>query len=99
MIETALTNSQNGSAYSAEQVEIAEDSLFLGALFQRKSQMVKSLRNKSTFLTEEEYFMLDIREGIVKRGNSGSFVPPSDEEEHGKHVTVDLAGSDEYKDA
>lgn len=61
--------------------------------------MVNSLQNSCFYLTEEQYHILIIIERIVKSENLGSFGTPTDEEEHGKYVIVDVAKLDEIKDA
>lgn len=46
-------------------------------------------------ITEEEYRMLNIREGIVGGQNVRSLGTPSNKEEHGNKVIVDVAGLEE----
>lgn len=91
VIEAALTERKDRSASSAEKVESSEASLSLGVLFPSKSKMVNRAQNRGLYLAEEEDRMLNIREGIVKGVNPGSFGMHVDGEEHGKQVIVDVA--------
>lgn len=69
--ETALTDSQEICASSAEQVNRIEESLSLSGLFPSKSKLVNRLRSRCLLLSEEEYRMLKIRGGIVEGGDLG----------------------------
>lgn len=56
--------------------------------------MVSSLRNWGLHLSENEYSYLKTHKEIVESGNRWTFCTPSDKEEHGKHVIVDVLEQD-----
>lgn len=94
-IEATLTDSQDPSVSSAEQVESPGDSISLGALLRSSLKMENSLRSRCRFLTEDDYRMMNIRECIVEGENHKSFGIHSDGEQQGKHVIVHVAGLDQ----
>lgn len=75
------------------------DSLSLDVLLLSNSKMVSSLRNRCFYLTETKFCMLNICEGTVEGKARGSLSSPSDKEEHGTEVLLELAGFHENEDS
>lgn len=69
--------------------------VFLSVHSSQVIEMVSNFRNRGIYLIGEEYCILNVCERIVENGSCGSCGTPSDNEEHGKHVIVDVVGLDE----